>query len=184
MPKNHSKPSVWKGALAGLVAGLVASWAMDRFQDVWISISPGDSSSDDKSSDPNQESSNSITNQSEDETPDDATVKAASAISENFFNHKLTSDEKKIAGPVVHYAVGAAGGLVYGLAAELAPEITEGVGLPYGAAFWLVVDEGMVPLLGFAKRPGEYPLSSHAYALASHLVFGATAEGVRRLLRG
>ena len=183
MPKNHSKPDVWKGALAGLVAGLVASWAMDRFQDVWISLSSKDSTSDDKSSDLDRESSNLKTNQSE-ETQDDATVKAASAISENLFNHELSSNEKKIAGPAVHYATGAAGGLVYGAAAELTPEITKAAGLPYGAAFWLVVDEGLVPLLGFAKGPGEYPLSAHAYALASHLVFGATAEAVRRLLRG
>lgn len=184
MAKNHSEPNVWKGALAGLVAGLVASWAMNRFQDVWVSLSTKDSTSDDKSGDRDRESSNSKTNQSEEVTQDDATVKAASALSENLFNHELTSEEKKIAGPVVHYAVGATGGLVYGVAAELAPEITEGVGLSYGAAFWLVVDEGLVPLLGFAKGPGEYPLSAHVYALASHLVFGATAEGVRRLLRG
>jgi len=185
LPKNHSEPNVLKGALAGLVAGLVASWAMNRFQDVWVSFSSGSySRKDDKSSDRDRESSNSKTNQSEEETQDDATVKAASAISENLFNHKLTADEKKIAGSAVHYATGAASGLVYGVAAELAPEITGGVGLPYGAAFWLVVDEGLVPLLGFAKGPGEYPLSAHAYALASHLVFGATADGVRRLLRG
>jgi len=184
VPKNHSKPNVWKGALAGLVAGLVASWAMDRFQDVWVSLSSKDSTSDDRSSDRDRESSNLKSNQSEEETQDDATVKAASAISENVFSHKLTVDEKKIAGPIVHYSVGASSGLVYGVAAELTPEITEGIGLPYGAAFWLVVDEGLVPLLGFAKGPTEYPLSVHAYALASHLVFGATAEGVRRLLRG
>jgi Protein of unknown function (DUF1440) len=183
VPKNHSEPNVWKGALAGLVAGLVASWAMNRFQDVWGSLSK-DSVSDDISSDHDRESSNPKTNQSAEETQDDATVKAASVISENLFNHKLSSDEKKCAGPAVHYATGAAGGFVYGVAAELAPEITKGAGLPYGAAFWLVVDEGLVPLLGFAKGPSEYPLSAHAYALASHLVFGATAEGVRRLLRG
>ena len=185
VPKNHSESNVWKGALAGLVAGLVASWAMNRFQDVWVSFSAGnDSGKDDKSSDHDRESSNLKTNQSEEETPDDATVKAASVISENLFNHKLSPDEKKFAGPAVHYATGAAGGLVYAVAAELVPEITKGAGLPYGAAFWLVVDEGLVPVLGFAKGPGEYPLSAHAYALASHLVFGATAEGVRRLLRG
>lgn len=185
VPKNHSEPNVWKGALAGLVAGLVASWAMNRFQDVWVSFSfRSKSTGDGKSSDRDRESSNLKTNQSEEEIPDDATVKAASALSENLFNHKLSSEEKKLAGPAVHYATGAAGGLVYGVAAELAPEITEGVGLPYGAAFWLVVDEGLVPLLGFAKGPSEYPLSAHAYALASHLVFGVTAEGVRRLLRG
>jgi hypothetical protein len=185
VPKNHSEPNVWKGALAGLVAGLVASWAMNRFQDVWVSfLSANDSRKDDKSSDHPGEPSNLKTNQSEEETQDDASMKAASAISENLFNHELTSEEKKIAGPAVHYAVGAAGGIVYGVAAELAPEITKGAGLPYGAAFWLVVDEGLVPLLGFAKGPTEYPLSAHVYALASHLVLGATAEEVRRLLRG
>jgi putative membrane protein len=185
VPKNHSEPNVWKGALAGLVAGLVASWAMNRFQDVWVSFSSSnDSTSESKSSDNDRETANSNNKRSDNESEDDATVRAASSISEGVFNHELTADEKKIAGPAVHYATGAAGGLVYGVAAELAPEITEGVGLPYGAAFWLVVDEGLVPLLGFAKGPSEYPLSAHAYALASHLVFGATAEGVRRLLRG
>jgi hypothetical protein len=39
VPKTHSEPDVWKGALAGLVAGLIASWAMDRFQDVWVAFS-------------------------------------------------------------------------------------------------------------------------------------------------
>lgn len=183
MPKNHSEPNVLKGALAGLIAGLVASWAMGRFQDVWVSLSSGnDSRKDDKSGDNDREQSN-IRNKRADESEDDATVKAASTLSEGVFAHKLTPDEKKIAGPAVHYVVGAAGGIVYSVTAELAPEITKGAGLPYGTAFWLVVDEGLVPLLGFSKGPSEYPLSSHIYALASHLVFGATAEGVRRLLR-
>jgi|SRR5438876_7119271 len=158
---------------------------MDRFQDVWVSFSAGnDSRKDDRSSENDSEPANSNNKQSDNESDDDATVKAASAISENVFGHRLTPNEKKIAGPLVHYAVGAAGGIVYGLAAELAPEITKGAGLPYGTAFWLVVDEGLVPLLGFAKGPSEYPLSADAYALASRLAFGATAEGVRGLLRG
>ena len=72
----------------------------------------------------------------------------------------------------------------YGLASEVLPEVTAGFGLPYGTVFWLVVDEGAVSLLRLSKPPTAYPLSTHIYALASHLVFGATAEGVRRLLRG
>ena len=191
VPKNHSEPDVWKGALAGLVAGLVASWAMDRFQDVWVAFSSGNHSTrnenstehDLKQPDLKTEQLSNQTRQADEESEDDATVRAASAISENVFGHRLTSDEKKIAGPAVHFAVGATGGIVYGVAAELAPEVTKGAGLPYGTAFWLVVDEGLVPLLGFSKGPSEYPLSTHAYALASHLVFGATAEGVRRVLR-
>ena len=57
-------------------------------------------------------------------------------------------------------------------------------GLPFGAAFWLLADETAVPLLGLSKGPTEYPLSTYAYALASHLVYGLTAEAVRRAVRG
>ena len=41
-----------------------------------------------------------------------------------------------------------------------------------------------MPLAGLASGPGAYPLSRHAAALASHLVFGLTVEGVRRALLG
>jgi hypothetical protein len=174
MTDNQRKPNIWKGMLVGLVAGLVASWTMNRFQDVWIAASRPSDKEDKKRAE----------HVSEDESQDDTTVKAASAISEGLFEHKLTPAEKKIAGPAVHYAVGATGGVVYGVASEFLPRVTTGFGLPYGTAFWLVVDEGAVPSLGLSKGPTEYPLSTHAYALASHLVFGVTAEGVRRLLRG
>jgi hypothetical protein len=176
MRESKIKPNIWRGLLVGAIAGLVASWTMDRFQDVWIALTPNDKSKENGKE--NRET------EGEDQSNDDATVKAAAAVSEGLFGHKLTSSEKKIAGPVVHYAVGATSGMVYGIAAEFLPEVTAGLGLPYGTAFWLVVDEGAVPLLGLAKPPTEYPISNHIYALASHLVFGATAEGVRRLLRG
>lgn len=174
MSKNNRKPSIAKGLLVGLVAGLVASWAMNRFQDVWLAASPSDAANKGT----NREDRNAAS-----EDQDDATVKAASAVTEGLFNHQLTPAEKKIAGPAVHYAVGAAGGIVYGIASELMPQVKTGLGLPYGAAFWLAVDETIVPLLGLSKGPTGYPLSTHAYALASHLVYGATIEGTRRILR-
>jgi len=37
--------------------------------------------------------------------------------------------------------------------------------------------------LGLKKPPTEYPLSEHAYALASHLVYGLTTEMVRGAVR-
>ena len=174
MIDDQRKPNIWKGILVGLIAGLVASWTMNRFQDVWIAAS-GSPNADKKDKEQGSE---------DEESQDDTTVRAASAISEGLFDHKLTPSEKKIAGPAVHYSVGAAGGMVYGVASEFLPRVTTGFGLTYGTAFWLVVDEGAVPSLGLSKSPTEYPLSTHVYALASHLVFGATAEGVRRLLRG
>ena len=176
MSSNQKQPKILRGMLVGLIAGLAASWAMDRFQDVWLVVSPpDDSQKKENETDPSEDGG---------ESQDDATVKAASAISEGLFEHKLTKAEKKIAGPAVHYAVGATSGIIYGIASESLPQVTVGFGLPYGTAFWLVVDEGAVPLLRLSKPPTAYPPSTHIYALASHLVFGATAEGVRRLLRG
>ena len=168
MQSNHS---AWKGLIAGVVGGLVASWAMDRFQYWWLSFGGGDELQLQQT--PSEEG-----NQEE-----PATVKTASAISEGVFGHSLTAREKEIAGPIVHYAVGTSAGAVYGVAAEYEPKVTTLAGIPFGAAFWMVVDEGALPLLGLAKGPNAYPISTHAYALASHLVFGLTAEVVRSTVR-
>ena len=104
------------------------------------------------------------------------------AISEDIFGHELEEREKREAGAAVHYAFGTLTGGFYGAVAEYVPEVTVGAGLPFGAAFWLVGDEAVVPLLGLSKGPDEYPLSTHAYALASHLVYGLT-EVTRRSVR-
>jgi putative membrane protein len=173
---------VWKGLAAGLVGGLVASWTMNRFQDVWSKLAeefgPAEEQSSARDGGEGQQAQGGV------EQTDDATVKAASAISEGIFEHKLTRGEKKVAGPAVHYAFGTSAGGLYGAVAEHAPEVTAGAGLPFGAAFWLVADETAVPLLGLSKGPTEYPVGSHVYALASHLVYGLTAEAVRRAVRG
>ena len=60
---------------------------------------------------------------------------------------------------------------------------TTGAGLPFGAAVWAIADEGIVPAAGLSKSPTEYPPAIHLYAFASHLVFGLTAEVVRRAVR-
>jgi len=161
--------SAWKGLVAGVIGGVVASWAMDRFQYWWLSFDGSDERELQQTPSDHQE--------------EPATVKTASAISEGVFGHELTAKEKEITGSMVHYAVGTTAGAVYGVAAEHEPNVTTLAGLPFGAAFWLVVDEGALPLLRLAKGPAAYPLSTHAYALASHLVFGLTAEVVRSTVR-
>ena len=178
--REQTRGDVVKGLAAGLVGGLVASWTMNRFQDVWTKVAESMKESQGNSS--TKQGNEGGGEQSSGEQ-DDATVKAASAISEGIFDHKLTKSEKKVAGPAVHYAFGTSVGGLYGAVAELAPEVTTGAGLPFGAAFWLVADEGAVPLLGLSKGPTEYPLGTHAYALASHFVYGLTAEVVRRAVR-
>jgi len=168
---NQNNRSAWKGLAAGVVGGVVASWAMDRFQYWWLSFGGGD------------ELQLQQTQSDEGNQEEPATVKTASAFSKGVFGHRLTIKEKEIAGPIVHYAVGTTAGAVYGVAAEYEPDVTTLAGIPFGAAFWMVVDEGALPLLGLAKGPTAYPISTHAYALASHLVFGLTAEIVRSTVR-
>ena len=185
--KRRGEGDVPKGLAAGLVGGLVASWVMNRFQDVWIRLAGPPSPAPASTTQAEGQGSGQGLRQTQKknaEEQDDATVKTASAISEGVFGHELTKGEKKIAGPVVHYAFGTAVGGLYGAAAELAPEVTGGAGLPFGAAFWLVADETALPLLGLSKGPTAYPVAVHVYALASHLVYGLTAELVRRGVRG
>lgn len=181
--KNMKKPDLWKGLAAGLAGGLVASWTMNQFQAAWSKAAEGFEKPHGAQSMQPSEGEKPGESGQDKEQQDDATVKAARAISEGIFGHELKEDEKRPAGAAVHYAFGTATGGLYGAVAELAPEVTAGAGLPFGAAFWLVADETAVPLLGLSKPPTEYPVSTHVYAFTSHLVYGLTAELVRRSLR-
>jgi uncharacterized membrane protein YagU involved in acid resistance len=144
---------------------------MNQFQALWSKASE---QLQDKSKQEQQQSAS----QPESE---DATMKTADRLTRNLFDRRLTKEQKKKAGSVVHYVFGSAMGAFYGLAAELFPNVaTRGFGTGFGAALFTVADEIAVPALGLSGKPTESPLSSHAYALASHLVYGATAEGVRR----
>ncbi|HXG85940.1 MAG TPA: DUF1440 domain-containing protein [Pyrinomonadaceae bacterium] len=165
--KKINSDDVVKGAVAGLIGGLVASFVMSEFQSLLSALS-------EQKEKPKKKSS---------EEDEPANVKTAEAISENVFDHKLKKSEKEPAGEAVHYAMGATSGLIYGIASEIAPVTTAGLGLPFGAAVWLVADDVVVPALGFAKPATEYPLSTHAYALSSHLVYGLTTDLVRRGVR-
>jgi Protein of unknown function (DUF1440) len=174
--------NILKGVVAGLAAGLVASWTMNQFQAAWTRIAGG--SEKPHGAQAMQPSDGSNGDQSQDvHEQDDATVETAKVLSKNVFGHELKESEKRPAGAVVHYAFGTASGALYGALAEVSPEVTVAAGLPFGAAFWLIADEVSVPLLGLSKGPTAYPVSTHVYSLASHLVYGVTAEFSRRALR-
>ncbi len=162
--KKTDANDVVKGAVAGLIGGLVASFVMSEFQSLLSKLTKEEKNSKKKKVEP-------------------ATTKAAEEISETVFDHKLKKSEKEPAGEAMHYAMGATSGLIYGIASEIAPMTTVGLGFPFGAAVWLVADDVVVPALGLAKPATEYPLSTHAYALSSHLVYGLTTDLVRRAVR-
>jgi uncharacterized membrane protein YagU involved in acid resistance len=116
------------------------------------------------------------------EESEDATMKAADRIARVVRFRPLTQHEKSIAGPVLHYAFGTAMGALYGLTTEYFPEARAGFGTIFGTLLFALADETAVPLAGFSGKPADYPVSSHLRALASHVVYGASAEAVRATL--
>ncbi len=173
MPGYQSnKRCLWKSVAAGALGGLAGSFAMNQFQSLVSFASKVMSGQQGNGQPESPESSQ----------DDDATVKTAKAISEMLFHHRLAQDEKKWAGPLVHYSLGTILGAVYGVLAETVPVATSGAGAAYGTAVWLSADEIAVPVLGLSQSPGAYSLSSHANALAAHLVFGVTTELTRKLI--
>jgi putative membrane protein len=171
---ERGEASILKGMLAGAVGGLVASWTMNEFQKAWAAaerqITDGRPGHQGK--------------QKGGEDAEDATMKTADRISELLQGRHLTRDEKKKAGPVVHYAFGAIMGAVYGASVEVNPAANALAGIPFGAILFAAADEVALPALGLSDRPAAYPLSTHLYGLVSHAVYGVTTETVRRMVRG
>ena len=166
--------SILKGMLAGAVGGLVASWTMNEFQKAWAAAET-------------QITDGRLGQQGEQkggEDAQDATMKTADRISELLQGRHLTRDEKKKAGPVVHYAFGAIMGAVYGASVEVNPAANALAGIPFGAILFAAADEVALPALGLSDKPAAYPLSTHLYGLVSHAVYGVTTETVRRMVRG
>lgn len=188
MKRRREEGDVWKGLLAGVVGGLVASVVMNKFQAALGKRIAGDERSHGAQSlqrgSPQHGIGRELQERGSDDERDDAAMRLANAISVGLTENELTRSEKDAAGTALHYAYGTSMAALYGAAAELAPAVTAGAGLPYGVSIWLVADEGLVPALGLSKSSEEYPLSVHAYALASHAVYGVTTEVVRRAVRG
>jgi putative membrane protein len=184
MRSYDDKANVWKGLAAGMAGGLVASWIMNQFQAAWTEETEGfEKPHGAQSGQPSEGDHEAEPSPQRKEREDDATVRTARAISENVFGHKLEEHEKRSAGAAVHYAFGVASGGLYGAIAEYVPKVTTAAGLPFGAVFWVLADETVVPLLGLSKGPSGYRLPTHLYALSSHLVYGVTAEVTRRAVR-
>jgi putative membrane protein len=166
MHTAKSDRPIWKGLVAGVAAGAVAAWTMTQFQTGLMKLQKsvnGDGEQSDSSS-----------------QAENATIKAAEALTEPVIERKLTGDEKKTAGPIVHYAFGTGMGAAYGALAEATPVAAAGRGLLFGTALWFGADEVAVPALGLSKPPLTYPPSTHLNALAAHLVYGLTTDVVRR----
>lgn len=161
MSELSTPARIARGAVAGVIAGAVASFAMDRFQAAASSLLPSSSGKEEP-----------------------ATEKAADAVATAVTGQEVPDAAKPLAGQSVHYALGIGLGVAYGIAAEFRPSITAGFGTAFGVGTATLLDEGAVPAVGLGEAPWKAPLSTTLYAYASHVVFGATSEIVRRQVAG
>lgn len=162
-----------RGVLAGVAGGLVASWLMN----VW-GEGPGAALSKELETPEEQK------HLSEMSDGEDATMKTADLLTSTATGGRhLTHEQRETGGPVVHYAFGALMGGVYGGLAEYLPIVRSGFGTTYATALFIGGDLMAVPALHLSKPLKEYPAASYAGSFTSHLVYGATTELVRRLIR-
>lgn len=87
-------------------------------------------------------------------------------------------------GLALHYSFGMVPSMAYAALRHRYPVAAAGGGTLFGLAAMAVEDEGMNPLLGLAAPPQAYPWQDHARSVVAHLVLGAVAEGVLRVLDG
>jgi hypothetical protein len=114
-----------------------------------------------------------------------ATIRAAQVAAETV-GRPLPDDREAqaLGGKVVHYVYGTVWGAAFAVAARvLAPRAPIASGLVFGAILWVVSDELLVPLFRFSRKPTEYPATTHAKGLASHLVYGVATDAAWRLAR-
>ena len=176
-PKERS---IVKGLVSGLAAGLVGTIAMTQFQNAWGKTSKAIQGNGSKA----QDSDRQVRKEAQSE---DSTMKAAGKLA-HLAGRELSHEQRAKGGPIVHYCFGALMGALYGVCMEVAPESVRVRKLPFralgfGSALFAGADEVALPALGLAGKVTETPPSSHLYGFASHMVYGFTAELVRKGVR-
>jgi putative membrane protein len=177
--------NVCRGMVAGMLAGCAAAWLMTTLGEPGKAQAKAQPQRGGRESggEPRRQSAQRDAGENGGVAVEGPAVATAQVVARKMFEHELSPYEKRIAGPAVHFAYGSLIGALYGGAAELFPSVGAGMGLPFGAALWLLGDEIAVPALGLGRSPTEIAPDKHADALASHFVYGVTTDLLRRVLR-
>jgi uncharacterized membrane protein YagU involved in acid resistance len=94
--------------------------------------------------------------------------------------HPLTDGQRLRVQHAIHYAFGAGLGVAYAAAAKRWQGTTRGRGALAGLAIYAATHGSVLPALGIQRPPWRLAPAAVAWESASHAVFGAALEGVRR----
>src|SRR5438270_135356 len=119
-----------KAVAAGLLGGLAGAWAMDQFTRVWNNVVP--QTQRDSSRRPPLPYS---------QQEWDSTSRSAAFIAKYAVGRNLTGNERRQGAQIVHFAVGAAGGALYGALLGRRNKCLISSGAWFGVVLWLVGEE-------------------------------------------
>ena len=178
------RPSLAKSLLTGIAAGLAATLVMDQFLNI---AAAAQKAAEKRKKLAQGESPWLIANEQAQQEmkqheSEDSTVKIARKIAEAT-GTTLSKDRLKTAGQAVHYTFGTLMGVCYSATAEFFPEVSTGGGSAFGTLLFIGADEVAVPAFHLSGPPTETPASDHLQHWAAHIVYGATLELARSLLR-
>jgi len=181
---RRRRPNLLRGLATGITAGIAATLIMDQFQKI---STAGQKAAEKQLRLASHESAEAIERhqlqqEQQAKQQEDSTEIVARKIAEAA-GKELPPLEKKKAGQAVHYAFGTLMGAVYGVAAELVPEVTTGGGTAYGTILFLAAHEVAVPAFQLSPPPTETPARDHLQHWAAHVVYGGSLELVRSLMR-
>src|SRR6266566_2601612 len=166
-----------RGAVAGAIGGAAGAYTMQRFQEWWQEMERRAAPTlrahaiKDAPAEREQRAERAYKGRAE-----PATVKAADRVARKVLDRPVPPEAKPAAGEAMHYTTGSQIGAVYGFVAEILPPARMFNGLLMGTIVWWTADNVAVPAHGLGSPAEETPPSKHAYALASHLVYGFTTE--------
>lgn len=170
MPTNKGS-NIAIGIAAGLAGGTVGAWAMTLTQSAMRKAAEASGA-------PQPPAERSEKNEPK-HRGDNPTEKLYERVAGG--RRPMTKQEREAGGTTVHLVFGGAAGALYGAASAMDARLAVGRGLPFGAAVWLFGNELGLAAAGLTKSPAEYALGTHAFALASHLVYGVVTDAAIRL---
>lgn len=145
----------------GAVAGAGATWLMDRVTQTLYDREPAE------------------VRRREDAARGEKTAyEIAAEKSAALVDREVTETQRRQIGLAIHWTLGVSAGALYGVLRNRVRRFGIGSGIAYGAAFWILMDEAALALLGLTPPPQEFPWQTHARGLAGHLVLGGTVEAV------
>jgi hypothetical protein len=177
--KSRRKPrevKLFAGLAAGILGGIVATWVLDKYQEGALEATRQAENA--FGADPV------LSRRQEDQLRSQhrAHAEAAERIAQSTLGKGLSRTQRRNAGLVVHYAVGALAGGAYGFAAEILPVVRRGYGTGYSNLLFLGGSQALLPWLNMGTRQKIAP-APHSGGLSAAFLFGAVLETTRRILR-